>query len=64
MHCVYAGQRPKNHRGIVALPSGKFLRVTLESALGSFQTVWKISVWSGKFPDSLDIFQMVQKVSG
>ena len=43
--------------------SGKFLRVTLEIALGSFQTVWKISGWSGKSPDSLDIFRMVQKVS-
>ena len=28
---------------IVALPSGKFLRVTLEIALGSFRMVWKVT---------------------
>ena len=47
--------------------SGKFLRVTLEIALGSFQTVWKISGlsrWSGKVPDSLENFQRVWKISG
>ena len=41
---------------------GEFLRVTLEIALGSFRTIWKIFqiVWifsrlSGKFPDSLKV---------
>ena len=37
--------------------SGKFLRVTLESA-------WEVSRWSGKFLDGPDIFRMVRKVSG
>ena len=36
-------QRPKNLGGRVALPSGKFLRVTLKIALRSFRTLWKIS---------------------
>ena len=55
-------QRPKNPGGMVALPSGKFLRVTLEIALGSFRTVWKVSKLSGKFADGLECLQMVWKV--
>ena len=53
------GQRDKNHRGILALPSGKFLPVTLEIAMGSFQMVWKVSGWSEKFSDNLESFQIV-----
>ena len=41
-----------------------FLRETLEIALGRFGTVWKVSRWSGKLPDDLKIFLMVQKVYG
>ena len=46
---------------------GKFLRiwkvlcVTLETKLESFWTVWKVSRWSGMFPDGLEICQMVWK---
>ena len=40
---ILKAQRPKNPGGLVAMPSGKFLRVTLEIALGSFRTIWKIS---------------------
>ena len=36
-------QRRKNLGGRVALPPRKFLRVNLEIALGSLQTLWKIS---------------------
>ena len=43
--------------------SGKSLRVTLEITLGSFQMVWKVSGWSGKFPDSLESFRIIWKVS-
>ena len=57
-------QRPKNLGGRVALPSGKFLRVTLEIALGSFRMVWKVSGESGKCPDGLESFRMVWKLSG
>ena len=69
----YGERLPRGTKTIVALwhchpesfwASGKFLRVTHEIALGSFQTVWKISGWSGKFSDSLNIFQMVHKISG
>ena len=51
--------------GIMALPSGKFFRVrkVFEIVLGSFLTVWKVSRWSRKLMDGLDIFQMVQKIS-
>ena len=71
---VWVSKRHKNHHGIAALPSRKFLRVTLEIALGSFRTVWKTSRQSGncrmvrkvsgqpgKFPDRLDIFRMIEK---
>ena len=44
--------------------SGKFLRITLEIALESFQMVWKVSGLSGKFPDCLESYRMVWKVSG
>ena len=72
MLVLTTNQRPKNHRGIVALPSGKFLRVRKvfarnPFALGSFHTVWKISGlsrWSGKVPDSLENFRIVWKISG
>ena len=43
--------------------SGKFLRVTLEIALGRFRTVSKVSGWSRKFMDDLDIFQIAWKFS-
>ena len=39
----WCDQSPKNLGGRVALPSGKFLRVTLKIALRSFRTLWKIS---------------------
>ena len=48
---------------IMTLPSGKFLRVPLEIALGRFQTVSKVSGWSRKFMDDLDIFQIAWKFS-
>ena len=70
-------QRPKNHRGIVALPSGKFLRVQKVFArnpwkctgkfadrLQNFQIVWIFSGWSGKFPDSLESFRIIWIFSG
>ena len=44
--------------------SGKFLCVTLEFALGSFRTVWKISRWSGYFPDGPESFCTAWEVSG
>ena len=53
---ILKAQRPKNPGGLVALPSGKFLRVTLEIALGSFQP-------SGKFPDSVNIFRKLSRLS-
>ena len=40
---ILKAQRPKNPGGLVALPSRKFLRVTLEIALRSFRTIWKFS---------------------
>ena len=40
---------------------GKLLRVTLETKLESFWTVWKVPRWSGMFPDGLEICQMVWK---
>ena len=71
------GQRPKNHRGIVALPSGKFLRVRKVFArnpwkwigkfadhLQNFQIGWIFSGWSGKFLDSLESFRIVWIFSG
>ena len=50
-------QRHKNHRGIVALPSGKFLRV---------RKVFARNPWNctGKFLDGLESFRIVLKVSG
>ena len=36
-------QRPKNLGGRVALPYGKFLRVTPDIAMGSFRTLWIFS---------------------
>ena len=55
---------------IVALPSGKsmrvqkFLRVTLEIALGSFRMVWKVSGESGKFLYGLESFRIIWEVFG
>ena len=51
--------------------SGKFLcvspQITLKSSqnigVESFRTVWKVSGWFGKFPDSLESFRSVWKVS-
>ena len=73
-HCSY--QRPKNHRGIVALPSGKFLRVRKVFArnhwnctgkfpygLESFQISWKVSGLSRKCPDGLGCFGIILKIS-
>ena len=70
------GQRHKNHRGILALPSGKFLRVHIVFAhnpwnctgkfpdgLESFRIVWKVSGWSGKFLDNLESFRIIWQVS-
>ena len=39
-------------------------RWSRKDSLESCKIVWIFSGWSGKFPDSPDIFQMVQKVSG
>ena len=44
--------------------SGKFLRITLEIALESFQMVWKVSGLSGKLQDGLESFRISWKVSG
>ena len=57
--------------------SGKFLRITLGIAVGSFRMVWKVSGWSesfrrvwkvsgesGKFPNNQQSFRIVLKVSG
>ena len=68
-------QRQKNPVGVSALPTGKFLRVwkvferiytkdpKIKSkdciGLESFQTVWKVSGQSGKFPDILESFRTV-----
>ena len=89
----WVNQRQKNPVGVSALPTGKFLRVRKVFAriytidpkikskdcigLESFQTLWKVSgqsgkfpdSWkvsrqSGKFPDSLENFRTVWKVSG
>ena len=69
-------QRPKNHRGNVALPSGKFLHIEgfcaqplkmhWEGAdrLQNFQIVWIFSGWSRKFPDSLESFRIIWIFSG
>ena len=58
-----SAQRPKNPGGMVALPSGRFLRVwkvfacnpwnctgKFSDRLENFQIVWTFSGWSGKFP--------------
>ena len=61
--------KPKNLGGGVALPTGKFLRVTLElhcklsDGLESFRRIWKVSRWSRKFPSDLENVQMIWKVS-
>jgi len=67
-------QRQKNPVCEYALHTGKFLRVRKVFAriykiypnicLESFQTVWKVSRQSGKFPDSLETFRTVWTVSG
>ena len=70
-------QSPKNLVGMSALPTGKFLHVQKvfvrtykighkikPQLLKSFQTVWKVSGLSGKFPDSLESLQTVWKISG
>ena len=44
--------------------SGKFLRVTLEIALGSFRTLQIISGQAGYFPDDPENFRIAWKVSG
>ena len=72
-------QRQKNPVGVSALPTGKFLRVlkffaciyTIDPkinskdciGLESFQTVWKVSVLSEKFLDSLILTHSIVQAS-
>ena len=55
-------QRPKNHRGIVALPSGKFLRVWKVFAR-SLNCPWKVSGPLERFLERLESCRIVWKVS-
>ena len=58
-------QKPSWHYHLEGFcASRKFLRVTLQIALGSFHIVWKVSKLSGKFLDGLSIFWMVRKFPG
>ena len=73
----HSAQSPKNHHGIMALPSGKFLRVrkvfahnpwsctgNFPDRLENFQVVLIFSRWSVKFPNSLETFRIGWIFSG
>ena len=57
-------QKPSWHYHLEGFcASRKFLRVTLQIALGSFHIVWKVSKLSEKFLDGLESFRTIWKVS-
>ena len=66
-------QRQKNPVSVSASPTGKFLRISTKLAqnqvkhiigLECFQTVWKVSGQTGKFPEDLESFRTAWKVYG